>query len=370
MPERPKGRRVLLATPDFPPLRGGIQLVMHRLAAGLEGETRVVTLGSEGAAEFDRDSGLDVVRVARRAERNRLATTLLNAAAVREGFRFEPDLVVSGHAVTAPAASAMRRLRGVATVQYVYADEFRSRPRLTALAVRGASASVAVGEHGRRMAIASGADPRWARVMTPGVDPPGPVAAERADRPTVLTVARLAQAHKGHDRMVEAISRVRERVPGVRWVVVGDGPLRPELERAVEARGLSSAVLFTGALGDSERDGWLDRAHVFAMPSRLPPGGVGGEGFGIVYLEAGAHGLPVVAGAVGGALDAVDHEETGLLVDPNDPAAIADAIATLLLDPPLARRLGEAGRERARHSTWERHLEAFEELLAELAPSR
>ena len=86
------------------------------------------------------------------------------------------------------------------------------------------------------------------------------------------------------------------------------------------------------------------RAQLLAMPSRLPAGGFAGEGFGIVYLEAGAYGKPVVAGNVGGALDAVRDGETGLLVDPLDPLAVAEAIATLLSDRELAGRLGEGGR--------------------------
>jgi phosphatidylinositol alpha-1,6-mannosyltransferase len=363
-------RRALVVTPDFPPLSGGIQLVMHRLAEGLRGETRVVTLGTQEAPRFDATSRLDVVRVSKKRERNRLATTLVNVAALREGRRFSPDVVISGHAVTAPATLALRRSQGVPALQYVHADEFRSRPRLTALAVRRVDATVAVSQHAKRMAVAAGALPERVRVINPGVDVPGAVANERAQRPTVVTVARLAQPYKGHDLMVEALPRVRDRVPDVEWVVIGDGPLRPELERAVASQGLSEAVRFVGKLGDEERDRWLDRAHVFTMPSRLPPGGVGGEGFGIVYLEAGAHGLPVVGGAVGGALDAIVHEETGLLVDPTDPEAIADAIVTILLDPSLARRLGEAGRGRARRSSWERHVEAVEGLLDELTAVR
>ena len=86
------------------------------------------------------------------------------------------------------------------------------------------------------------------------------------------------------------------------------------------------------------------------MPSRLPAGGFAGEGFGIVYLEAGAYGKPVVAGNVGGAVDAVLDGETGLLVDPTDALEVADAITRLLLDEQLATRLGGAGADRARTS--------------------
>jgi glycosyltransferase involved in cell wall biosynthesis len=102
------------------------------------------------------------------------------------------------------------------------------------------------------------------------------------------------------------------------------------------------------------------------MPSRLPPDG-GGEGFGIVYLEAGLHALPVVAGNVAGALDAVVDGETGLLVDPTDHVAVADAISSLILDPELAERLGRAGERRAREHSWPVIARRVEDLLLEVA---
>jgi phosphatidylinositol alpha-1,6-mannosyltransferase len=144
-------------------------------------------------------------------------------------------------------------------------------------------------------------------------------------------------------------------VPDVLWVVVGDGSLRGELERAAARLHVAEHVVFTGRVPDEERDRRLAEAHVFAMPSRLPPSGTeGGEGFGIVYLEAGLQGLPVIAGGVGGALDAVVHGETGLLVDPTSSEELADALTGLLLDPDRARTLGAAGARRAREFSWER----------------
>jgi glycosyltransferase involved in cell wall biosynthesis len=98
------------------------------------------------------------------------------------------------------------------------------------------------------------------------------------------------------------------------------------------------------------------------MLSRVDAGGAG-EGFGIAYMEAGRFGLPVVAGGVAGALDAVVDGETGLLVDPQDHVAAADAISSLLCQPALASRLGAAGRERARSFSWQRTAAAVEDVL-------
>ena len=117
--------------------------------------------------------------------------------------------------------------------------------------------------------------------------------------PTLLTVARLEDEYKGHDVVLRALTAIRERVPDVTWVVVGEGSLRPRLEGLAAKYGVEEQVRFLGDLSDEERDRWYRSAHVFVMPSRLPPDG-GGEGFGIVYLEAAAHGLPGRGGRRGG----------------------------------------------------------------------
>jgi phosphatidylinositol alpha-1,6-mannosyltransferase len=128
--------------------------------------------------------------------------------------------------------------------------------------------------------------------------------------------------------------------------------------------GLSEAVEFRGAVDDAERDACLSRAHVFAMPSRSPPAEIGGDGFGIVYLEAAAWALPAIAGDVGGPREAVVHEQTGLLVNPENAAAVAAALLDLLRHPHRARKLGLQGRERASNEfTWDTIGERVEDVL-------
>src|SRR5207253_143715 len=99
--------------------------------------------------------------------------------------------------------------------------------------------------------------------------------------PTIITVARLVDRYKGFDVTIRALPLVRARVPGARWIVVGDGSLRGELQAMADSEGVADCVTFAGALDDAGRDEWLDRADVFVMPSRLMPYGLGGEGFGI-----------------------------------------------------------------------------------------
>ena len=360
--------RALVLTPDFPPIPGGIQLLVHRLVSNMSGvRTRIVALGAPGADEFDAHSALDVVRVARKGSRfNRLGVARLNAAGMRHGLTFRPGILVSGHAVTAPASAALSAWRRIPVIQYLHGDEYRHRPRLVRFAVHRADAVIAVSRHAGDLAIAAGCEPDKLHVVHPGVDPPSQPLNGRAERPTVVTVSRMFASYKGHDLMIQALPRIKQRVPEVEWVVIGDGPLRPGLEAMASSAGISDSVRFLGRIPDKQRDEWLGRAHVFALPSRLPDEGVGGEGFGIVYLEAGAHELPVVGVAEGGALDAVIDGETGRLVGPKDHIALADAVADLLVNPEQAARLGEAGARRARQLSWKRHAQLVERLANDL----
>jgi phosphatidylinositol alpha-1,6-mannosyltransferase len=358
--------RLLLLTPDFPPAPGGIQLVAERLAGGLDRfEVEVVAPDSSGAAGFDAASGLQVRRVRGSAHVRGAGNALLNAAALAHALRFRPQLTLSIHIVTSPAAAAIRRTLGARTVQYFHAEEIGAKRRLAAFAARQAHASIAVSAYTAGLLAAAGAHGERVHVIANGADIPEDASPLPADRPTILTVARIEERYKGHDVMVRALALVLAKVPDAQWVVIGDGTLRPGLEQLARSYGVAGSIRFLGALPDDQRDDWLRRAHVLAMPSRLPAGGFAGEGFGIVYLEAGAYGKPVVAGNVGGALDAVVDGQTGLLVDPLDPLAVADAITTLLLDEQLAHRLGAAGRERARTHAWPRVLSRVQALLLE-----
>lgn len=367
--------RTLVLTPDYPPALGGIQRLVYGLLGSAPGlRARVVAPDVAGAAAFDRDQGLPVRRVPVPPGPRQLAVATLNLAALREARPFAPQAILSAHVVVAPAAAALGRALGVPVVQYFHANEIGHRPRLARFAARRADLSVAVSHYTRDLVLAVGGPAERIEIIHPGVDlPPGPGRSLAVDlaagagraagtdvplgrgrgRPTVLTIARLEHRYKGHDVMVEAMRLVVARVPGVQWVVIGDGALRADLTGLARAAGLGEdTVRFLGAVDDRERDAWLDRADVFAMPSRLPGGGLAGEGFGIVYLEAAAHGCPVVAGAVGGALDAVEDGVTGLLVDPTDHHAVATALIALLEDRPRRERMAAAGANRARRFAW------------------
>lgn len=178
--------------------------------------------------------------------------------------------------------------------------------------------------------------------------------------PFVLTVARL-DYHKGIDTVIRALPAVRAAYPTTRYVVAGIGAYMPYLERLVADLGLSDAVRFLGFVPDDELPALYNLASLFVMASRRHELLV--EGFGISLLEASASGLAVIGGRTGGVPEAVRDGETGMLVDPDDPDAVAEGIKQLLGNEELRTRMGAAGRRAVeRYYNWDRVARDFMEI--------
>jgi phosphatidylinositol alpha-1,6-mannosyltransferase len=154
--------------------------------------------------------------------------------------------------------------------------------------------------------------------------------------------------YKGVDQVIRALPWLAERVPGVRYVILGGGDALPDLARLAAEVGVADRVEFQGVRSDEELWEAMEGARVFALLSRMDNTGpsLTGEGFGIVYGEAAAFGRPVVGSTMGGASEAVVSGTTGLTVDPTNPEAVALALLTYLEDPERADREGAAGRGR------------------------
>ena len=205
----------------------------------------------------------------------------------------------------------------------------------------------------RRLSAACGPRTTFARLPS-GVDteafsPDAPGAEVRqryglTDRPVVVCVSRLV-ARKGQDILIQGLPAIRRRTPDTALLLVGDGPYRERLERQVQEAGLHRDVVFTGSVPSAELPAHYAAGDVFAMPCRSRLGGLEVEGLGIVYLEANACGLPVVAGDSGGAPDAVVEGTTGHVVNGRDVSAVADRVGALLEDDALRKSMGQAGRE-------------------------
>lgn len=212
--------------------------------------------------------------------------------------------------------------------------------------------------------------PEKFRLLPNAVDPLEDAPAASAQRPlTILTVTRLglADREKNVGLMIVAVAALKERLPGVRYEIVGDGALRPELEALAKRLGLGDAVTFHGRLNDSDVQKAYARASVFAMPSNK-------EGFGIVYLEAWQHGLPVICSSVGAPSEIVSDGVDGYVIDPTNIPALADRLHDLLTEPRLAKAMGERGRQKVERKYLNRnfrlHLDAILEELSSDAIQR
>lgn len=371
--------RTLLVTNDFPPRPGGIQSFVHNLAVRQPPGSLVVYASTwRGAEAFDARQPFEVVRertgvllptpaVARRAAE--LARThgcdsvwfgaaaplgLLAAGLRRRAGISRAVALTHGHevgwAALPVARTALRRIGRYVDVT-TYLGEY-TRVRLERV-LRGYTEL---------------------RRLTPGVDVDtyhpkvdGDEIRRRyrlSDRPVVVCVSRLVP-RKGQDALIRVLPRLRQRVPGVALLVVGGGPYRKTLHRLAHQMGVADDVVFTGSVPAEELPAHYAAGDVYAMPCRTRNRGLDVEGLGIVYLEASATGLPVVAGDSGGAPDAVRQGETGYVVNGRDLAAITDRLATLLTDRELARRMGAAGRAWVeREWRWDTQADRLAELLA------
>jgi phosphatidylinositol alpha-1,6-mannosyltransferase len=171
------------------------------------------------------------------------------------------------------------------------------------------------------------------------------------DRPLIVCVSRLVP-RKGQDVLIRAMGSIRARVPDATLLVVGGGPYEAKL-RAMATAAPTGSVLFAGEVSEDDLPGYSAVGDVFAMPCRTRAAGLEVEGWGNVFIEAAACGRPVVVGDSGGAPESLIDGETGLCVDGRRVDAVGDAVANLLADPGLARKMGEAGRARVvRSHTW------------------
>ena len=363
--------RVLLLTPDFPPTRGGVQNLLARLTDGLTARcaVRVATVDASGAREWDRARHYGVSR-SRRTPFFLLTLALLALASFGQMLRFRPQVIVCGHLLLGPVCAVARRLFGIPYVVIGYGSEIGSRRMRYAVrtGLHGAAYAVTISEFARRAILAHGVASERVILIRPG---PGLVGGDEPDlngrddgRRILLSVSRLAEPYKGHDNVLRALPQILTKVPDAHYVIVGDGPLRPDLERLASSLGVANAVTFTGEVSDEEVDAWYWRCDVFILCSREAAVGGGVEGYGLVFIEANLRGKPTIGGRSGGIPDAVLDGVTGLLVDPLDTADIAAAVVRLMEDPVLARRLGAEGRRRALHEvSWDTYLMRFDEVL-------
>jgi glycogen(starch) synthase len=367
---------------EYPPvLVGGLGRHVHALCTSLAAagdEVTVVSRHTEGAAYDEVRDGVRVIRMpedplALTFSHDLLAWSMgLNHALARAALRVatdtRPDLVHAHDWLVAHAAVAVKQHLGLPLVATLHATEAGRHQGWLPEPMNRAIHSVEWWlTYEARRVITCSSYMRWevtrlfdlppekVEVIPNGVDAARwkarPAAAARAraryagDGPLLLFTGRLVY-EKGAQDLLAALPRLRRRHPGLRLVVAGTGPYLDDLRALARQRRLGRAVEFAGFLGEPELAALVAAADCLVVPSRYEP-------FGLVAVEAAAAGTPVVAADVGGLRDLVEDGVTGLRFPAGDPAALAEAVSTVLTDELGAQRLVRTARSRLGDYAWD-----------------
>ena len=365
-PESADGHALLLSE-LFPPAIGGSAVLLHGIYSRLPGtEVSVLTEGAGGAAQ--RLGPLTIFR-------RRLSTRqwglmvpaglwhhLQVAMHVRQlMWRRSRGVVHCARALPEGVAAMLARLSGGPRyVCWAHGEDLttamasRELTWLTKQVYRMASAAIANSQNTASVLAGMGIPDHKIHIVYPAVDAEhfhpevdGDAVRRRYAAPgevLLLSVGRL-QRRKGHDIAIRALAQLRHELPGLRYVIAGDGEERQRLEQLTAEHDLRDRVFFAGVVPEGELRAYYAACDVFLLPNRVDNGDI--EGFGIVFLEAAATGKPVIGGDSGGVPEAVERDVTGLLVDGANVDAVAGAIRDLATSEPRRRRLGLAGRRRA-----------------------
>jgi phosphatidylinositol alpha-1,6-mannosyltransferase len=349
-------RTTLIVTNDFPPRQGGIQSYVHELARRLSGPVVVYASAHEGAAEFDAAQPFPIVRHGTGLLLPTPAAARNTAALLREhraeAVWFGASAPLGLLAPTLRRAGAKRIVASSHGHETGWARVPAGRQALHRIGTQ-CDVITYITEYTRaRIAPAFGARATLTQ-LTPGVDletfhPDIDGTGVRARYgligvPLIVCVSRMVP-RKGQDALIRALTSVRRAVPGARLLLVGHGPYEQTLRQLALAQGVADSVTFTGGVPFEKLPEHYAAGDVFAMPCRTRRGGLDVEGLGMVFLEASATGLPVIAGDSGGAPDAVQEGETGYVVDGRDEPMLTERLVRLLREPELRRRMGLAGR--------------------------
>ena len=370
--------RHLFITQDYTPDLGGMARRHVELCRRFPADTLVSTVAAPGVEALDAN---EPVRVHRQPFTFRQAGRFTNQLRWARWLRAEApafDVVHCGNIRPCGYAAwwAMRRA-GVPYLVYVNGgDLLRERikarqgvKRLTARHIMGGAAGIVANSTWTGKLAREVMQEVGVRTLPPVADfplgtdpqqfsPAHATAAARAqlgvgDAPYLLTVARLVP-HKGQDVALRAFAALSVEFPALRYVIAGEGPDEPRLRALVQTLGVVSRVIFTGPMRDDQLPAVYAGATVYVGLSRLQPP-INVEGFGISFVEAGASGVPSVAGDSGGVRSAVRDGDTGLVVPPEDEGMVACALARLLRDGALRRQMGEAARRAAlERFNWDR----------------
>lgn len=361
MPAESNHRKILLVTNDLGPRSGGIETFIHGLLEKLDGsQVAVFTSSQSGDVEFDLELNRKHGVIVYRDRSKVLLPTPRVLNQVKKIMRTHQSTTIwfGAAAPLALMAPNLRRVGAKRIVALTHGHEvwwaklpiFKSAMRrignscdvLTYLGPFTKSAILkSVGKRVELIQISPGISVEH---FKPGAKPVELLAKYKiADRPTLLCVGRLVH-RKGQDQLIKAMSLIKNQIPDAQLLIVGSGPREAHLRKLIAKHDLEKDVQLLGRITYDQLPKHFLLGDVFVSPSRSRLAGLEVEGLGIVYLEASACGLPVIAGDSGGAPDAVQVNKTGLVVDGTDVAEIAQACVALLSNPKLSKELGAKGR--------------------------
>lgn len=352
--------RHLLVTNDFPPKIGGIQNYLWELWRRLPADDVIVhTTPHDGAKAWDAAQDFTVVRS---REPWLLPQPMLVRRVNQLAESYDAEVVIIDPAVPAGLIGPhLDRPYGVVLhgAEVTIPGRVPGTRRLLNRVLAGSVGVIAAGGYPAAEAERSLSAPLPpCTIVPPGVDVerfrPQTTAEKTATRarlglpadgPLVTSVSRLVP-RKGMDTLIRASVELQADHPDLNVAIAGKGRDTGRLQKLIDQ--LDAPVTLLGRIGDDDLVDLYAAGDVFSMLCRTRWGGLEQEGFGIVFLEAAASGVAQVAGRSGGAHEAVEHDETGLVVDdPDDPTAAAEAIGTLLADPDRRAAMADAGRRRA-----------------------
>lgn len=257
---------------------------------------------------------------------------------LRQASRERPELIIAMHIHFAPLARLIHQTIGTPYILMAYGIEaWQMKSALRRKALQQAHLILAISRYTRDSLLdEEKLPPEKVQLLAPTFSPgqfsiqPKPERllkkyALTVQTPVILTVCRLSEdeRYKGYDRIIEGLPQILGKLPQTRYILVGTGSDRERIEKLAKETGVEDAVIFAGFVPNEELCDYYNLCDVFAMPSKR-------EGFGIVYLEAMACGKPTLGGNQDGTVDALCDGELGVLVDPEDTKAIAEALTQIL----------------------------------------
>jgi phosphatidylinositol alpha-1,6-mannosyltransferase len=373
---------VLFVTNDFGPRAGGIEtFVIGLIERRPFGQTIVYTSAQTGSEEYDKawksEFGVTVVR-----DRAKILLPTPRVAGNLARIIKESNIQVAAFGAAAPLgllSASMKRAGIRKTVALTHGHEVwwaKVFPFNLALRKIGSSMDslTYLGEFTKR-AISQSLSKTSAQKMVkiaPGIDvdhfsPQNSTQLRKElkleNKRVIVSVGRLVH-RKGQDHLIQSLPEILKSVPDAHVLMVGQGPYLSYLKKLVARHNLADHVSFIGRIQYAQLPQYICAGDIFAMPSRSRFFGLEVEGLGIVYLEASACGLPVIAGSSGGAPDAVLNGVTGFVVDGQKNQEIAAAAIRLLSDLDQAKKMGTAGREWIIENwRWEIWSQRFNKLL-------